>query len=68
MARPQINIEKAFHRKVYKESLDLDVVVSAVPITDEKIISRVKEALLPYFDNDKDTVQNLFKTNPLTFL
>ena len=64
MARPQINIEKAFHRKVYKESLDLDVVVSAVPITDEKIISRVKEALLPYFDNDKDTVQNLFKTNP----
>ena len=31
MARPQINIEKNFHRKVYKESLDLQVVVSAIP-------------------------------------
>ena len=64
MARPQINIEKAFHRKVYKEPLDLQVVVSAIPFTDEKIISRVKETLLPYFDNDQDKVQNLFKTNP----
>ena len=35
MARPQINIEKAFHRKVYKEPLNLQVVVSAIPFTDE---------------------------------
>ena len=64
MARPQINIEKNFHRKVYKESLDLQVVVSAIPFTDDKIKSRVTDALLPYFDNNQDAVKELFKTNP----
>ena len=38
--------------------------VSAIPFTNEKVIKRVTEAVLPYFDNNQDAVDGLFKTSP----
>ena len=64
MARPQITIEKAFHQKVHKEKAELQVVVSAIPFTDEKVKQRVTETILPYFNNNQDDVSGLFKTSP----
>ena len=64
LARPQITVDRAFHNKVYKEKADLQVVVSAIPFTNEKVIKRVTEAVLPYFDNNQDAVDGLFKTSP----
>ena len=64
MARPQINIEKAFHNKVHKEKADLQVVVSAIPFTNEKVKARVVDAILPYFDNNQEAVAGLFKSSP----
>lgn len=64
MARPQITVEKAFHNKVHKTKANLQVVVSAIPFTNEKVKSRVIETILPYFDNNQDDVSGLFKTSP----
>ena len=64
MARPQINIDKAFHKKIFKEDPELQVVVSAIPVSNEKVKQKIVEAMLPYFDKDENKVNDLFKSSP----
>ena len=63
MAKPQIQVDTQFHQKVHGVKPGVKLIVSAISLTDNSVVERTKNAMLPYFDNSVK-VDNLFKSDP----
>lgn len=64
MARPQIQVDTQFHQKVHGSKPNIELIVSAISLTEPSVKERTINAMLPYFNNDERKVENLFQSDP----